>query len=162
MEKLLNSSRLVFSPAVASFSLSSSENYTRTRAERNNKLANQLPKKGTCGSQKLLRHHILSTRIPVHRRVEHNSPISAVLTDDPSTMTSMDDDTENIGILRIDPGLEPFKDHFKYRVSKYVDQKNLFESYEGGLEEFAKGYLKFGFNREEGGIVYREWAPAAL
>jgi hypothetical protein len=23
------------------------------------------------------------------------------------------------------------------------------------------GYLKFGFNREEGGIVYREWAPAA-
>jgi len=23
------------------------------------------------------------------------------------------------------------------------------------------GYLKFGFNREENGIVYREWAPAA-
>lgn len=23
------------------------------------------------------------------------------------------------------------------------------------------GYLKFGFNREEGGVVYREWAPAA-
>lgn len=23
------------------------------------------------------------------------------------------------------------------------------------------GYLKFGFNREEDGIVYREWAPAA-
>lgn len=26
---------------------------------------------------------------------------------------------------------------------------------------FFSGYLKFGFNREEGGIVYREWAPAA-
>lgn len=24
-----------------------------------------------------------------------------------------------------------------------------------------EGYLKFGFNREEGGVVYREWAPAA-
>ena len=23
------------------------------------------------------------------------------------------------------------------------------------------GYLKFGLNREKGGIVYREWAPAA-
>lgn len=26
---------------------------------------------------------------------------------------------------------------------------------------FLAGYLKFGFYREEDGIVYREWAPAA-
>ncbi|KAJ6736514.1 14-ALPHA-GLUCAN-BRANCHING ENZYME [Salix viminalis] len=46
-------------------------------------------------------------------------------------------------------------------MKRYVDQKKLIERHEGGLEEFALGYKKFGFNREEGGIVYREWAPAA-
>ncbi|TXG51930.1 hypothetical protein EZV62_021099 [Acer yangbiense] len=121
----------------------------------------QLPIKVTCRSQKLLRHHVFSSRIPVYQRVEHNSPISAILTDDNSTMVSAEDDTENIGILSIDPGLEPFKDHFKCRVRKYVEQKRLLENYEGSLEEFAKGYLNFGFTRGEGGIVYREWAPAA-
>lgn len=65
------------------------------------------------------------------------------MTDDPSTLTSVGDDIENIGILRIDPGLEPFEDHFKYRVRKYVDQKNLFEKYEGGLEEYAKGNILY-------------------
>ncbi|XP_044474627.1 1,4-alpha-glucan-branching enzyme 1, chloroplastic/amyloplastic-like isoform X2 [Mangifera indica] len=162
---MLNSSvGLVLSSVFPPYSLSSSRNsnYTRIRAARNNKLANQLPNKRTYGSQKLLGHHILSMRISVHCRVEHNSPISAILTEDTSMMTSREDDAENIGILSIDPGLEPFRDHFKYRLRKYVDQKNLFEKYEGGLEEFAKGYLKFGFNREEGGIVYREWAPEAL
>lgn len=58
-------------------------------------------------------------------------------------MTSREDDAENIGILSIDPGLEPFRDHFKYRLRKYVDQKNLFEKYEGGLEEFAKGNILY-------------------
>lgn len=61
------------------------------------------------------------------------------MTDDKSTMLSFEEDLENIGILRIDPGLEPYKDHFRYRVKRYVDQKILIEKYEGGLEEFAKG-----------------------
>ena len=30
------------------------------------------------------------------------------------------------------------------------------------MDNFSKGYLKFGFNKDaEGNIVYREWAPAA-
>ncbi|XP_054797957.1 1,4-alpha-glucan-branching enzyme 1, chloroplastic/amyloplastic-like isoform X2 [Prosopis cineraria] len=90
-----------------------------------------------------------------------SSKISTVLTDNKSPMSSFEDDVENIGIFHIDPGLEPYKDHFRYRVKRYLDQKRLVEKYEGGLEEFAKGYLKFGFNREDDGIVYREWAPAA-
>lgn len=30
---------------------------------------------------------------------------------------------------------------------------------EGGLDTFSRGYEKFGFTIEEGGIRYREWAP---
>lgn len=59
--------------------------------------------------------------------------------DDKSTMPSTEEDLENIGILRVDPSLEPHKDHFKYRLKRYLDQKKLIEAYEGGLEEFAKG-----------------------
>lgn len=29
------------------------------------------------------------------------------------------------------------------------------------ISPLRPGYLKFGFNREKGVIVYREWAPAA-
>lgn len=54
-------------------------------------------------------------------------------------MTSAEEDTDNIGILGSDPGLEQYKDHFKYRVRKYAEQKALFEKYERGLEEFAQG-----------------------
>ncbi|PKI55117.1 hypothetical protein CRG98_024408 [Punica granatum] len=102
-----------------------------------------------------------SPRIQTNGRAERNSKVSAVLTHDDSTTTSTDDDFENLGIFNVDPALEKYKDHFRYRMGRYVDQNKLIEKYEGGLEEFAKGYLKFGFNREEGAIVYREWAPPA-
>lgn len=32
---------------------------------------------------------------------------------------------------------------------------------EKSLEEFAKGYKKYGFNKEGDDLVYREWAPGA-
>ncbi|ESR48590.1 hypothetical protein CICLE_v10000256mg [Citrus x clementina] len=156
---MLGSLSLVSQLTAGCSSLPSSKTYTRV-AE-NNELAKQLPIKRTCGFQKLLRHHISTSRFLVPQRVKQNFPISSVLTDDSSSMTRMEDETENIGILSTDQGLEPFKDHFKYRMKRYVDQKLLLEKHEGGLEEFAKGYLEFGFNREDGGIVYREWAPAA-
>jgi 1,4-alpha-glucan branching enzyme len=54
-------------------------------------------------------------------------------------MTSSEEDTDDIGILRIDPGLEPYRDHFTCRVKRYIDQKALLEKHEGGLEEFALG-----------------------
>ena len=58
-------------------------------------------------------------------------------------MTTSEEDTENIGILGVDSSLQPFKDHFQYRIKKYVDQKNLLEKHEGGLEEFATGHFHF-------------------
>nr|AHW50662.1 starch branching protein I [Lens culinaris] len=97
----------------------------------------------------------------VYEKVSSGFKGISVMTDDKSTMSFIEEDVENIGILNVDSSLEPFKDHFKYRLKRYLHQKKLIEEYEGGLEEFAKGYLKFGFNREEDGILYREWAPAA-
>lgn len=93
----------------------------------------------------VIRFFYVVTSIIFPQQVKHNSPISAVLTDDNTTMTSMEDDIENIGILDTDQGLEPFKEHFRYRMSRYVDQKMQFEKYEGGLEEFAKGVLPLSF-----------------
>nr|ATD50215.1 SBE1-1 [Solanum tuberosum] len=103
------------------------------------------------------------SRVRKDERMKHSSAISAVLTDDNSTMAPLEEDvkTENIGLLNLDPTLEPYLDHFRHRMKRYVDQKMLIEKYEGPLEEFAQGYLKFGFNREDGCIVYRKWAPAA-
>lgn len=46
---------------------------------------------------------------------------------------------EHLDILRVDPSLERYKDHFRYRMIRYCDQKKLFDKYEGGLEEFARG-----------------------
>ncbi|KAF3974986.1 hypothetical protein CMV_001728 [Castanea mollissima] len=155
---MMGSLGFLHTPALGSLPLSSSKP-TRNKLH----LAIQKPIGVTSGSQKFLGHQtfLFSPRISIYRRVQDSSTISVLVTDDSSTMTSTEEDTDNIGILGSDPGLEPYKDHFKYIVRKYAEQKALFEKYERGLEEFAQGYLKFGFNREEGGVVYREWAPAA-
>ncbi|KAF8405530.1 hypothetical protein HHK36_010437 [Tetracentron sinense] len=126
-------------------------------------LAKLQPTWVSCGSRELLGQNsfISPQRITTYGKVEKNSAISTLLTDDSSAMTTVEDDAENIGIMGLDPGLKPYEDHLRYRSRRYIEQKNLIEKYEGSLEEFAQGYLKFGFNREADGIVYREWAPAA-
>lgn len=112
-------------------------------------------------SPKLVAHdHVLSLPTLRSRRVSCTSTTMALLTEDDPAMANTEDD-ETLGIFNIDPMLEPYKEHFKYTMNRYTDQKELIEKYEGGLEEFSKGYLKLGFNREDGGVVYREWAPAA-
>lgn len=72
-------------------------------------------------------------------QIKRGSCISRVLTDEKSTVTATDEEMDHIGILSVDPGLEPHKDHFKHRVRRYADQVKLFQKHEGGLEEFAKG-----------------------
>ncbi|GMI78569.1 hypothetical protein HRI_001526200 [Hibiscus trionum] len=153
---MLSSLSLLATPsAFRSFSPSSNKN--RSSCSTTN---HQLAAECYRGSRNLLRRHLFPCS-SVYRRVSYGSPISAVMIQDTSTITTSEEDTEHIGILDVDTALRPFKDHFQYRIKKYVDQKTLFEEHEGGLEEFAKGYLKFGFNKEDDGIVYREWAPAA-
>eukprot|EP00850_Spirogloea_muscicola_P026631 SM008889S23660 [mRNA] locus=s8889:294:576:+ [translate_table: standard] len=46
-------------------------------------------------------------------------------------------------------------------ASQYLKLKEAIDKHEGGLEQFSRGYEKFGFNRTEEGITYREWAPGA-
>ncbi|KAA8528824.1 hypothetical protein F0562_036179 [Nyssa sinensis] len=160
---MYGSSSLFSAPIVGSLTpFSSKDSATASRNKRC--LATRQPIGVICGSWKLFGHHkfLSPSKISTYGKVEQNSIALAVLTGDNPTMTTTEDDTENIGLLGVDPGLEPYKDHLRYRLKRYVDQKILIEKYEGSLEEFAQGYLKFGFNREEGGIVYREWAPAAL
>lgn len=72
-------------------------------------------------------------------KAENDFAISTILKDDSSAMTTVEEDEDNIGILRLDPSLEPFKDHLRCRTRAYVDQKKLFETFEGSLEEFAQG-----------------------
>ncbi|KAL0016830.1 hypothetical protein SO802_003899 [Lithocarpus litseifolius] len=155
---MLGSLVFLHTPALGSLPLSSSK-----PARNKQHLAIQKPIGVTSGSQKFLGHQtfLFAPRISIYRKVQDSSTISVLVTDDSSTMTSTEEDTDDIGILGSDPGLEKYKDHFKYRVRKFAEQKALFEKYERGLEEFAQGYLKFGLNREEGGVMYREWAPAA-
>ncbi|KAJ4775431.1 hypothetical protein LUZ62_059688 [Rhynchospora pubera] len=93
-------------------------------------------------------------------QVGHDMSVRTAL-EEPLTMTDIEEEIENLGIFKVDSDLRKYKDHFAYRWKRYVEQKALIEKHEEGLEEFSKGYLKFGFNREEDGIVYREWAPAA-
>lgn len=47
--------------------------------------------------------------------------------------------TETFAVLDLDPGLRPYKDHFGYRMKRYISQKKLIEKYEGSLEDFAQG-----------------------
>ncbi|ERN13141.1 1,4-alpha-glucan-branching enzyme 2-2, chloroplastic/amyloplastic isoform X1 [Amborella trichopoda] len=64
-------------------------------------------------------------------------------------------------IYEIDPLLEGFRGHLDYRYRQYKNLRLLIDQNEGGLDAFSRGYEKFGFNRSESGITYREWAPGA-
>ena len=67
------------------------------------------------------------------------------------------------GIVQLDPWLSPFKDALRSRFSHAQKWLKTINDTEGGLEQFSRGYEKFGFNRlPNGDIVYREWAPNAV
>lgn len=68
----------------------------------------------------------------------------------------------NLGVLQIDPWLEPFKSALKERFSRAQSWIKSINDTEGGLEKFSRGYEKFGFMvKDNGDILYREWAPNA-
>lgn len=99
------------------------------------------------------------SKFPARRRI---FIVHSALKNNKSTMDrTIEDELENLAVLTVDPSLASHKAHFQYRYTKYLQQKQAIEKYEGSLEDFSEGYLKFGFNREGNKIVYREWAPAA-
>ncbi|XP_037467527.1 1,4-alpha-glucan-branching enzyme, chloroplastic/amyloplastic-like [Triticum dicoccoides] len=91
-----------------------------------------------------------------------NSKISVAETAQENTTVATEDGVSHLPIYDLDPKLAEFKNHFNYRMRRYHYQKHLIEKHEGSLEEFSRGYLKFGINAEPGATVYREWAPAAM
>jgi 1,4-alpha-glucan branching enzyme len=65
-------------------------------------------------------------------------------------------------ILALDPYLEPFVPALEQRYKTFAGWRDTIVQHEGGYEKFLKGYEKLGFNvRDDGTIVYREWAPSA-
>jgi 1,4-alpha-glucan branching enzyme len=54
-------------------------------------------------------------------------------------MATAEEDVNHLPIYEVDPKLEEFKDHFSYRMKRYLDQKRSIEKNEGSLEEFSKG-----------------------
>lgn len=71
------------------------------------------------------------------------------------------DSTDGTACIRDDRYLEPFADALRYRYAKYQELLSAIQASEGGLDKFSKGYETMGLVRVEGGVRYREWAPAA-
>ncbi len=68
---------------------------------------------------------------------------------------------EKLGIIDVDPYLEPFEKDLDLRMELYNKKKLELTQGKSGLSDFANGYEYFGFHRTDDGWVYREWAPAA-
>ena len=78
------------------------------------------------------------------------------------------DSSDGTECLKWDDSLWSHADHFKYRWNVFKGIRSAIDAKEGGLDEFSRGYEKYGFNRGVGGvdgkqpgIWYREWAPGA-
>jgi len=68
-----------------------------------------------------------------------------------------------IGVLSLDPWLEPFSASLKSRFSAAQSLIKSIDDHEGGLEQFSRGYEKFGFHVDnKNNITYQEWAPNAM
>ncbi|KAF1810098.1 1,4-alpha-glucan-branching enzyme [Eremomyces bilateralis CBS 781.70] len=69
---------------------------------------------------------------------------------------------DGTGVLAIDPWLAPFKDALRHRFSKAQEWIKKLDETEGGLDQFSKGFERYGLNvQSNNDIIYREWAPNA-
>ncbi len=64
-------------------------------------------------------------------------------------------------IFEYNPQLKEFWGDIEYRMHLYHHTKWRLLGGEKSLNEFANGHNYFGFHHENGGWVYREWAPSA-
>ncbi|KAI9785487.1 MAG: alpha-1,4-glucan branching enzyme [Geoglossum umbratile] len=70
---------------------------------------------------------------------------------------------DGTGVVQLDSWLEPYKDALRSRYNKAQSWIKKIGETEGGLENFSKGFERFGFNvHENGDITYCEWAPNAV
>ncbi len=66
-----------------------------------------------------------------------------------------------LGILKLDPGLQPYAADLTLRMDLYARTKARLLPPGGTLKDFANGYLYYGIHKTRTGWVYREWAPHA-
>lgn len=65
-------------------------------------------------------------------------------------------------ILGLDGYLKPFLPAIERRYARFQQWKDTIFQHEGGYEKFTKGYEVMGFTvKDDGTVVYREWAPNA-
>ena len=64
-------------------------------------------------------------------------------------------------IFAYDPLLKQYQADFDLRDKLYHEKRDSLLQDEKNLSAFASGHRYFGFHREKGGWIYREWAPAA-
>lgn len=93
--------------------------------------------------------------------VHCKSPPPAVAHTAPVIKADYSKATDGTRVIHDDPWLEPCKQALIDRHSRFVNKKKEIEASEGNLVKFSQGYKKYGFNRVEGGITYREWVPNA-
>jgi hypothetical protein len=84
-------------------------------------------------------------------------------------------------LLTRDPYLSPYEKHISARYAAfcfvfhrtdmliyfsynyYMGWMSRIKESEGGLEQFSRGYERFGFNEsDDGTITFAEWCPGAL
>ncbi|RKP36917.1 glycoside hydrolase superfamily [Dimargaris cristalligena] len=68
---------------------------------------------------------------------------------------------EEFEVIKRDPYLAPFRAALRGRYGYFRNWVNTIDRTEGSLDDFSRGYEKFGFNRTKTHIIYREWAPGA-
>ena len=72
---------------------------------------------------------------------------------------------EALGLVALDPWLEPYADALRHRSDHYRAARTRIDHNGGLLGPISQGHHYFGFNRGERdgvpGVWYREWAPAA-
>ena len=66
-----------------------------------------------------------------------------------------------LGILKLDPALQPYASDLTLRMDNYARKKAQLLQPGSTLKDFANGYLYYGLHKTRTGWVYREWAPHA-
>ena len=64
-------------------------------------------------------------------------------------------------IIQIDPWLAPHAGDIELRMDRFKEKRWQLVGGSPTLEQFANGYLFFGFHRTKSGWVFREWMPGA-
>ena len=64
-------------------------------------------------------------------------------------------------ITEIDPWLAPHAGDIELRMNRFKEKRWQLVGEAASLENFANGYLFFGFHRTKSGWVFREWMPGA-